>query len=139
MWESSEGGSYRIPPKSGQIIDDIKEFSGKEKDSHNLYAWFETRQVLRKCEYHGFWAQNPLSNRPSICTGPLLDSNPNMAQNSPLPQNHVGATQMGKPCVPSPLAGRPVAYKIFIHGSLSSSRLKTIILNERELVFYKES
>ena len=90
-----------------------------------------------------FGPKNPLSNRPSIRTGPLLDSNPNMAQNSLLPQNHTGAIQMGKTCVPfevpSPLAGCPTAYRIFIHESLNSVRLKTIILNKEELVFDKES
>ena len=40
--------------------------------------------------------------------------------------------------VSSPLVGCPNAYRIFIHSFLNSVRLKTIILNKRELVFDKE-
>ena len=73
------------------------------------------------CEYHGFWAQDPLLNRPSICTGPLPDSNPNTAQNSTLHQNHTRTNQTGKTYisfkVPSSLIGRPTTCRIFIHGS----------------------
>ena len=58
-------------------------------------------------------------------------------------QNHAGVAQKGETPTPSealsPLADRIAAYKIFIHGSLNSLRLKTIILTKGELVFDKES
>ena len=72
-------------------------------------------------EYHGFWAQNPLLNGPSTCTSPLLDSNPNMGQNSLLHQNHMGTNQTGMSYipfeVPSPLINHATTYRIFMHGS----------------------
>ena len=94
------------------------------------------------CEYHGFWAQDPLLNRSSICTGPLPDSNPNMAQNSLLHHNHTGTIQAVNTYIsskaPSPLVGHPTPYRILIHGSLNSIHLKTIILNKGELVSDKK-
>ena len=81
--------------------------------------------IRRSCEYNGFWAQDPLLNTPSTCMSPSTDSNPNMAQNSLLHKNHTGTNQMGKTYIPSeapsPLTGRPTAYRIFIHGSLNIS------------------
>ena len=74
--------------------------------------------------------------------GPFLVSNPNMAHNNQLHQNHTETIQTGKTYipfeVPSPLVGHPTAYRIFILGYLNPVHLKTIILNKGELVFDKE-
>ena len=138
------------------------------KDLRSLFLFQQHNSTHSRCDYLNSQKTNPareisaslhefplqtainlfngnletLLNRPSICMGPLIDSNPNMAQNSILHQNHTGTTQTGKTYIPSevlsPLLSRPTANKIFIHESLNPVRPKAIILNKEELVFYKE-